>query len=296
MSAPRDLDRMIQSFLAEGPLELPDPSYDEVRDRMEQTRQRAFIGPWRTSFVTKAMKYGLAAAAVVVIAIIGYQFLGNSNTGGPGPSPSASSAEPSASAAAAGLPVGSSHVLLDGDVKITLTIAAPGWDGEVGGGILAKNDNVDPPDGAGMIVFTGPLNVYGDACRWLTTKTDAPATTVDALVAALAAQTPRDASQPMDITVDGYSGKEITLHVPDDAAYGGGEFTDCNSGYFGSFGSDAEPGPERYAQGPGQIDELWILDVDGVLTVIDTAYYAGTPDAPVDELRGLVETATFEFP
>jgi hypothetical protein len=98
MTAPRDPDRLIHAFLNEGLDELPDPVYDAVRNRIEQTRQRAFIGPWRTSFMTKAMKYGLAAAAVVVIAIIGYQFLGNSNTGGPGPT------SPSPSPSATGRP------------------------------------------------------------------------------------------------------------------------------------------------------------------------------------------------
>lgn len=83
MSAPRDLDRMIQSFLAEGPMELPDPSYDEVRDRMEQKRQRAFIGSWRTPDVNRYLTFGLATAAVVVIAIVGLQLFGNANFGGP---------------------------------------------------------------------------------------------------------------------------------------------------------------------------------------------------------------------
>ncbi len=72
----------------------------------------------------------------------------------------------------------------------------------------------------------------------------------------------------MDITLDGYAGKSITLHVPDDAVLSG-EFTDCDQGTFGiwTVSIDGAPGPEpyRYNQGPGQIDELWILDVDGVL-------------------------------
>jgi hypothetical protein len=300
MSAPRDLDGLLTTFLKEGPLELPDPSYDQVRDRIEHRRQRAFIGSWRTPDVNNFMKIGLVAAAVVLVAVIGFQFLGGPNTGSPGatetPQPTATPTATPEPSEAAGLPVGSSHVLQDEGVTITVTIPAPGWDGDVGDGVLAKNDNVDPPDGAGMIVFTGPLYVYGDACEWSTTQADTPATTVDELVAALAAQTPRDASEPMDITVDGYSGKEITLHVPDDAAYAAGEFTDCDEGFFGSW--TVAPGlePYRYHQGPGQIDQVYILDVDGVLTVIDTAYYGGTRDAAVDELRGIVESATFELP
>ena len=47
---------------------------------------------------------------------------------------------------------------------------------------------------------------------------------------------------------------------------------------------------------PGQIDELWILDVGGVLVVIDTASYADTPAEHVEELRAIVESAVFEAP
>ena len=94
MSAPRDLDRLLQSFLNEGPQELPDPSYDEVRDRMQHTRQRAFIGSWRISDVSNFLKIGLAAAAVVVIAVVAINVLPGSPT--PGGEPSASpSVEPS---------------------------------------------------------------------------------------------------------------------------------------------------------------------------------------------------------
>lgn len=94
MSAPRDLDRLLQSFLNEGPQELPDPSYDEVRDRIEHKRQRAFIGSWRISDVSNFLKIGLAAAAVVVIAVVAINVLPGSPT--PGGEPSASpSVEPS---------------------------------------------------------------------------------------------------------------------------------------------------------------------------------------------------------
>ena len=108
-------------------------------------------------------------------------------------------------------------------------------------------------------------------------------------MAALSGQASRDASAPVDITVGGHAGKSITLHVPDDAV-----FSQCDQGYFGSWGGPAEPTPYRYHQGPGQIDEVWVLDVDGVLTVIDTAYYAGTPVEHVEEMRAIVESATFE--
>jgi hypothetical protein len=307
MTASRDPDRLIHAFLREGLDELPDPVYDAVRDRIEQTRQRAVFGPWRTSEVNNFLKIGLAAAAVVVIAVVAINLLpGSPAPGGePSASPSVSpwASEPSTEpSAAAGLPVGSSLVLADGQpsgneaggLKMTVTIPAPGWDGVPDDGILVKNDTADPPGGSGMIVWSGVdhLYVYGDPCHWSSTRPETPSTTVDEVAAALAAQVSRDASAPVDITLDGYAGKAITLHVPDDA-----DFTQCDEGTFGSWSQGTtDLRPHRYAQGPGEIDEVWILDVNGLMVVIDWGYYAGTPQADVDELRAIVESATFGAP
>lgn len=248
--------------------------------------------------MNKFVAIGLGAAAVVAVLLIGSNLLGSAGPA-PGAQPTASVApsesEPSVEpSSAAGLPEGPHLLLYERLVRIDVTIPAAGWFGEEGGGILVKDDNADPPDGAGMIAFVGPLYVYGDPCQWSTTTPDTPATTVDELVAALSAQASRDATAPVDVTVGGYAGKSITLHVPDDAAYSAGEFTDCDQGYFGSWGTDTEPTPARYHQGPGQIDELWILDVNGVPVIINTGYYAGTPTADVEELRAIVESATFQ--
>ena len=174
---------------------------------------------------------------------------------------------------------------------MTVTIPAPGWYGDAGGGILVKNDNASAPGGAGMIVFGGQtdLFVYGDPCRWSTTTPKTPATTVDKLVAALAAQKSRDASAPVDITVDGHAGKSITLHVPDDAV-----FADCDGGAFGSWRVDKDPTPSRYHQDPGQIDKLWIVELDGGIVIIDIAYYKGTPQVVIDELEATVGSLAFK--
>ena len=75
MTAPHDLDRQLAAFLRDGPTELPDPSFDAVRDRMESTRQRVVLGPWRVPDMSKFVPYGLGAAAVVVAAGVGIQFL-----------------------------------------------------------------------------------------------------------------------------------------------------------------------------------------------------------------------------
>jgi len=141
-----------------------------------------------------------------------------------------------------------------------------------------------------MITFFGDLYVYGDPCQWATTRPEAPATTVDELVAALQAQASRDASEPVDVTVDGHAGKSITLPVPEDAV-----FSECDRGTFGSWGvPSSDLSPFRYRQDPGQIDEVWIVDVDGTLAVIDIAYYEGTPRSVIDEMEAIVASVSFD--
>jgi len=104
MTPRRDPDRLIHAFLMEGQTELPDPVYDAVRDRIEQTRQRAFIGSWRTSNMNNFLKVGLAVLAVVAIAVVAYNLLPGvrDQTGQPSPS-----AIPSTSPGPAALVVGS---------------------------------------------------------------------------------------------------------------------------------------------------------------------------------------------
>lgn len=294
MTARNDLDRQLNDFLRDGPTELPYESFDVVRDRTDQIRQRVVIGPWRFPEMNKIFTIGLGAAAVVVALFVGAQLFG-SPTGGfgsqttpspdPTATPSASVAEPSPSAAA-GLPEGP-HLLIDGGVPVTVTVAAPAWDGDPGTGILEWGPGADRPDGAAMIGFEGrEYYVYGDPCTWSTTRPDTPATTVDDLIAALASQAGREASAPEDITVDGYAGKKIILAMADDVV-----LDDCEEEFplFGVPGDDLA----RYSQGQGQIEEVWAVDVDGLIVVLDGLYYPDTPADAVDELRAILGSMTF---
>ena len=77
MTTPRDPDRQIHAFLLEGDELLNDQVYDVVRAEIERKRQRAFIGPWRTPTMNKIVTIGLAAAAVLVVVVIGSQLLGS---------------------------------------------------------------------------------------------------------------------------------------------------------------------------------------------------------------------------
>lgn len=299
----RDVNRAIRSWLHEDRHEDVSRIAGAVLDQVDTIPQRrtTWWAARRTPIMNKIVGFGLAAAAVVVVLFVGAQLFGSPSTtvGGPGeePTPTAipePTPEPTPSpSAAGGLPEGP-HPLWEADgVAITITIAAPDWVGEPGIGYVERGVNgADPPGGAGMIAFADPeYYVYADPCAWSSTRPDTPATTVDELVTALANQASREASAPEDIVVDGYDGKKIILDMADDVT----DFDGCDEGEFSLFGVAAED-PARYSQGPGQIEEVWIVDVDGVLVVLVGAYYADTPQNAVEEVRAILASATFELP
>jgi len=136
-----------------------------------------------------------------------------------------------------------------------------GWVLTTGGGVGAKK-------GAAIQFWGAPDYTYTDACHWSTTQFPVEKT-VDFMASALAAQQPRNASTPREISVGGHRAIEIQLSVPDDVVpstcdqYEGAGF--FQSWHYGS-GESA-----RYHQGPGQRDLIRLVDVDGRLVIIDTA-------------------------
>jgi hypothetical protein len=76
------------------------------------------------------------------------------------------------------------------------------------------------------------------------------------------------------------------------------EFADCDADggehYFESWVGGN--GGDRYHQGPGQVDRLWILDVDGARLVIDGFDMPFATDAERRELLDVVASIRFEEP
>lgn len=319
MTTSRDPDRLIRAFVAEGEEILHDRVYDVVRATIERTSQRAVMGPWRMPIMNKIAGFGLAAAAVVAAVLIGAQLLGSPSggLGGPGDDPTAS---PEASAAAptveptpssatwTGLPEGPFVVTgSDDPVQVTVDVASPGWYALSQFDAVGRDDDgLDPPDSVGGALLawgwpagTGVL-VFGDPCQWATTIPETPATTPAEIAAAFAAQAQTDATDPVDVAVGGYTGVAVTLSVPMSYEVPGAtreeEFGECDQDAFAYYGIEGEDGHARNAQGPGQIDELWILDVEGSILILDVAYGPATPTDLVDELRTMAESATLEAP
>ncbi len=306
-AADRDVSRAIRSWLHEDRHEDASRVAGAVLDQIEATpgRRATWWPARRTQPMNRIVGFGLVAAAAVVALVVGLQLLSSpgANIGGPGVEPTATSTgeptpDPTASPSAqGGLPEGPWMIRngKDDDGKtlhppLTVTIPAPGWDGDEGGGILLKD--WDGPQGAGMIIFAQEeYLVFDDPCSWASTP-GTTVSTVDEFVAALAAQPSRDASEPVDVTVGGYAGKSITLHIPDDA-----DLSQCDEGIFGSWDcgppGSTEPLACGFHGGPGETSTEYILDVDGVIMAWHTGYQADAPAEAAAELEAIVQSATF---
>ena len=132
-------------------------------------------------------------------------------------------------------------------------------------------------------------NVYADPCHWSGTLPEPPVgPTVEDLATALANQPTRQATAT-DITLDGYAGKLVRMSVPADVSFVG-----CDHGLFASWSEAGSDAPSRYAHGPGELEDVYIVDVGGTRVVIDAAHMPFTSAADIAELESIIGSIQFE--
>ena len=211
MPTDRDTTRIVRSWLEEGATVLPDRVLDAVLDQVPATPQRRSWGPVRRlPDMNSVMKLVVAAAAVVVVAVVGFTFLpGTGSVGGPATSPSPS---PAASFTVGPLEPGT--YLMDDPsltaVPFTFTVPA-GWTARDDGYIYKNGDS---PGELGFLPWN-VTHVYRDACKSEGALT-AIGPTVDDLLQALQDQVGSDASTPVDLTLGGHPAKRVDMSVPAD--------------------------------------------------------------------------------
>jgi hypothetical protein len=138
-----------------------------------------------------------------------------------------------------------------------------------------------------FVFFWDVAKVYSTPCKWKGKPMVDPGPDVDGLAAALAAQPLRNASAPNDVELAGYHGKYLELSVPSDIDFG-----DCDEGVFESWTANGW-GSDRYQQSPGQVDRIWVLDVDGERLLVDASYLPEANSGDRAELESVVHSIRF---
>ena len=131
--------------------------------------------------------------------------------------------------------------------------------------------------GIGLMTITNPVAVFSDACHPTDGFYPGSVATVDGFVTALREQQGGwvDVTAPSDISVDGYLGKAFQRTAP--AVMAGCTTRDGGSRFSGDAVLPSWESSDGINMGyaPGQIETLWVLDIDGTVVVISTELWPG---------------------
>ena len=169
---------------------------------------------------------------------------------------------------------------------LTLELTVPaGWEAFPEFHLLVPEGTTteDAAAGGGLVIgwTTFHVGLYSDPCS--SDVNGHPITDIEVgpsvndFVEAVVAHPTLDVSKPTDVELDGRSGKRFTLTAPSD-------ISNCD---------DWRPwDPGFYAQGPGNIWDVWVIDV-GYRILIVAQYFPDTPDRIKAELLEMVKSIEF---
>jgi hypothetical protein len=300
MSTDRDVTRTVRSWLEEGATSLPDRVLDEVLDQLPATRQRRAWWPaWRIQQMNTPFKVVITTVAIAMLAVVGLD-LGPrvmspaGQVAAPSPTPAPM---PTGQALAAGTYVvtpfaqpgsqegalclipaqaGCEETKADDGMRFIFTVP-DGWSGVE---TQLAGPNWSAPGGAGLIFQRGGW-LFSDPCIDAVVPDIPVGPSVDDFVTALVDHPQLDVTEPVDVTLAGYQGKYVELQAPSDTA---------SCPYFWAYR------PGIYQQGPDQLWQLWVLDVDGLRVVVRADSYPGTPPQIREELQDIVDSLRIEVP
>ncbi len=225
MNRSPDVELVLRDYFAEDGLTAPDYVLDVVEQRIgRQPRRRAWRLSWRLHPMNRSLTYAAAAAAVLVVAVVGYNLLprGSSNVG-PGASPTvAATSAPTAAATAPAITCAEAGAVCAGPLTAgansslnfqpTLTFTVPdGWTNPLDtnrkytlhynftrGHFLQLITQIAIPEqttDCSRASKPGAGNTVADWVGFLTTHPGLVTTT------------------PTAITIGGYAGMQLDLHV-----------------------------------------------------------------------------------
>ena len=303
MTTDRALTAIVQSWMEEGPTDLPDRILDAVLDQVPATRQRRFSWPaWRFADMNGYAKFLVATAAIVAVALVGFNLLAPRNGGVPGatqgpptasPSPSAAAALATPKAAPPNGPVdaGTYRVTEPWFTRSPLTLTLPdGWQ---------REDNVfwgpgpNTYDGDGVGVASWPLShVFRDSCQWtddLGTDNLRPVGPPEEVVRALVEQLGHDTSAPTDTTLGGYPATRMELSVPTDF-----DIATCHNAFMRLWPDEGPKMQYGLPIEPGQRFAVYVVDLDGAAQLVIGTRTEHSSAADVAAMEQVIESIRFD--
>ena len=285
-------DRIAEQLRAYAAPAARPPPREAVANAVEAARnvhgvQRRSWWPSRRSNSTNTYaKLIAAAAAVLVVAVAGYQFLPTQSGGSGGqptiaPSPSPSAAQ-TAGVTLPIFPISPGHpervaagtYTLGPSFPVSTSFVVPaGWL------TCANNAELLCRDGVGVVNIDIVTNVFADPCDETTLRDPSVGPTVDDLVTAISSLPWSAVTPPTDVTLDGIRGKEFEVTAPARSQCAG---TDDFSAWETTIG-------RRATVSPGERMRLRILDVQGTRVVI-----AGSSSAQdLAEINAIMDSVRF---
>jgi hypothetical protein len=156
------------------------------------------------------------------------------------------------------------------------------------------------PEHVGVSIST-ISNVVRHGCSDHSWSDPPVGSSVEDLAAALADLAPFVVtSPPEEVSAYGHRGMHLELTVPDLPVEGAADdrsFTGCTDGQLKSWVAaiDTEPGDAYYGYtGPGYVEEIWILDVEGTRVMIAAEQSPESPPSHVEEMRSILASIRIE--
>ena len=291
MTIDRDLDttRLVRSWLRTDEHESADRVLDNVLALLDTTPQHRSWPVRRFAAMNTYAKLAIAAAAVVVVAIVGINFLprdssvvgGVAPTASPSPSPSASALpSPSQSPKAERWPLGTLleeryPATTSSGVSISFKPPSTRW--------YTREDSIEtgqfPNASYAWIVFTNDIGeVATDPCRGKSKAVGG--SSIDDLAAALATIPGMTAKEPLEANIDGHPAKLVELTVDPDPP--------CPMNQFWLYGQTS-----LYPNTVDSTIRLWITEVAGKRFVIHTDQAGDNPQVQ-QEIQEIIDSIQFE--
>jgi hypothetical protein len=300
MKARSDTERILDAYLAPEADRLADRVIDAALADIARTPQRRSWWPaWRSNRMNTYAKLIAAAAAVLVVAVVGYQLLPrNSGIAAQPTAQPSPTATPSPSATA--IPPLPEGTLAAGTYRLrpfpsetmTIDVTVPdgGWQG--GDAVSGPVGESNGPNGV-AIAFLKAQSINSDPCHWDHDGSGrAPQVgdvevgpTVDDLAEALAKSSAYESTTPVEATLGGFSGKRLELQLAPDSA-GCDSYDGAGNQYFVFGGRE----PQWYAQGGANTWQLTIVDVKGTRLVAGLIWYAETSSEHLSAAKRILES------